>query len=239
MNNILSSFDKIINNNLDINKINTEFNENARVSIKNILNDEFAQHLYNYLNKLPNSLWHTACVYSNTKYMKPNIEKYKNKNKDFINKANISFSIGEFSYSLNRTMNSENSMNYTEFILRKTLNSEEFISLLNSCLGMELTKLNDLFISLYKPLNFLSPHCDVQNGIIAVTISLTKDWKPQYGGNLCFLSEDRTKIIDTIVPSFNSLYAFYIPTNTGIPHFVSHVAPRVIPKRFTITMWYS
>ena len=43
-------------------------------------------------------------------------------------------------------------------------------------------------------------------------------------------------IFDTVVPSFNTLYAFYIPSKIGIPHFVSHVAQGVIPKRFTVTM---
>ena len=237
-NNILNNFDKIINTNLNINSINYKFNENGRVSIDNIFESEFAERLYNHLINLDEKKWFTSCVYNNTKYMKQNIEKNKLKNRDAIIKANTTFGNNDFSYVLNRTMNSNYEMNYIQFILRKLLSSTFFINLINKCLGMELKKLNDLFISYYKPNNFLSPHCDVNNGTIAVTISLTKDWLPQYGGNLTFLTIDRKNIIETIVSKFNTMYIFYIPPTTGIPHFVSHVAPNVKKKRFTITLWY-
>lgn len=107
--------------------------------------------------------------------MQLNTIKNSIKNKEMINKANKSFAKNEFSFSFNRTMNFEKNLDYTEFILRKTFSSTEFITLLNYCLGIELTKMNDLFITLYKPSNFLAPQSDVHNGVIAITISLTKD----------------------------------------------------------------
>ena len=45
-------------------------------------------------------------------------------------------------------------------------------------------------MSRYKGGHFLSPHSDKGNGKIAFVISLTKKWKPEYGGILHFMNDD-------------------------------------------------
>ena len=93
-------------------------------------------------------------------------------------------------------------------------------------------------LSKYKSGNFLAPHSDINNGKIAFVFNFSVNWKPQYGGVLHFLSEDRTNIIDSYVPMFNSMMIFEIPKD-GIPHFVSHIAPNVKRNRYALTGWYS
>ena len=135
-------------------------------------------------------------------------------------------------------MNNQN-ISYFEFILRKTLNSHAFIDILNNITGLNLTQLTTLFLSKYKSGNFLSPHSDQGNGRLAFVINLSKFWKPQYGGNLHFLNDDRTEIIETFVPGFNNMLIFYVPEENGIPHYVSHIAPNVKFSRYAITGWFN
>jgi Rps23 Pro-64 3,4-dihydroxylase Tpa1-like proline 4-hydroxylase len=135
-------------------------------------------------------------------------------------------------------MNGGTGMSFFEYSLRQLLSSQLFINLLNEITGLELTKMNTLFASKYSTGNFLSPHSDKGNGKLAFVINMTKNWKPQYGGNLHFLSEDRKDIIETWVPDFNNLVIFLVPPETGIPHFVSHVSPSVKFNRYALTGWF-
>jgi Rps23 Pro-64 3,4-dihydroxylase Tpa1-like proline 4-hydroxylase len=134
-------------------------------------------------------------------------------------------------------MNGTN-MSFHEFSLRQILSSQNFINQLNEITGLELKKLTTLFASKYKSGNFLSTHSDKGNGRLAFVINLTKYWKPQYGGNLHFMNNDRTEIIDTFVPGFNNLIIFYIPPDIGIPHYVSHVINGVKYNRYAISGWF-
>jgi hypothetical protein len=135
-------------------------------------------------------------------------------------------------------MNSKN-MSYLEFLLRQTMNSPEFLNFLNEITGLKLTSLNTLFLSKYKSGSFLSPHSDKGNGKLAFVLNITPQWKPQYGGILHFMNDERTEIIKSFVPEFNSFVIFNVPELHGIPHFVSHVAPNVRFNRYAITGWFS
>jgi Rps23 Pro-64 3,4-dihydroxylase Tpa1-like proline 4-hydroxylase len=52
------------------------------------------------------------------------------------------------------------------------------------------------------------------------------------------MNDNRTDIIDSFVPLFNSFIIFKVPTESGIPHFVSHVSPNVKFSRYAITGWF-
>lgn len=92
------------------------------------------------------------------------------------------------------------------------------------------------FASWYAPGDFLSPHSDKNNGDLAFVWNLTKDWRPQYGGNLHFLEKDWTKIDRVVQPGFNQLVIFEVGAE-GIGHLVSHVAPGVTKKRLAFSGW--
>ena len=76
-----------------------------------------------------------------------------------------------------------------------------------------------------------------EEGPVSV-ISLTKKWKPEYGGILHFMNDDKTKIIESYVPEFNTFMLFEVPEE-GIPHYVSHIVPYIKEERYSITGWFS
>ena len=221
-------------NNLNIDNLNTEFINNKILNIPNFLEETFAEQLYK--NAILEKNWILSTGINNNKFEKPNTIQYEKINSLQLKNINNAFSNNNFSYSFYRSMNNVK-MSYLEFTIRKALNSEEFIESLNKITGLNLTKLTTLFMSKYISGNFLSPHSDRGNGRLAFVINLTKYWKPQYGGNLHFLNEERTVIKHTFTPSFNNFIIFEVPEK-GIPHYVSHIAPLVKYPRISITGWF-
>lgn len=233
-----NKFNNIINSE-NINKLNfykEKFAINNNLKISNFLNEQFANFLFRYAYN--NKNWLLATGIENIKYLKPSTPINEKINNKQIKNVNEAFGKDNFSYIFYRSMNSKN-MSYYEFLLRQTMNSPEFINFLNEITGLELVGLNTLFLSKYKSGNFLSPHSDKGNGKLAFVINITPLWKPQYGGILHFMNEERTEIIQSFVPEFNSFVIFTVPDEVGIPHFVSHVAPNVKFSRYAITGWFA
>jgi len=231
----IDNSENIINKSFDVNNLKNIFENKKMLKIDNILNENFAEALYNSCILEKN--WILASGIDKNKYEKKHMPQNDKINQAQIKNVSTAFSNDQFSYVFYRSMNGEN-MNYYEFTLRKILNSENFITLLNEITNLNLTKLNTLFMSKYISGNFLSTHSDKGNGRLAFVINLSKNWKPQYGGNLHFLSEDRSEIIHTFVPGFNNLIIFHVPENAGIPHYVSHIAPFIKNQRYAISGWF-
>jgi Rps23 Pro-64 3,4-dihydroxylase Tpa1-like proline 4-hydroxylase len=221
-----------------LNLLKMNFNKSHKIKINNFFKDDFANSLFNYCNSLHKNTWTLATGINEVKYEKKLIYKFDRVNNLQINNVNNAFGEDKFTYIFYRSMNNNLDISFMEFSLRKTLNSPYFIDLLNSITGLNLTKLTTMFLSKYTSGSFLSPHSDRGNGRLAFVINISKNWKPQYGGNLHFLNDDRTEILETFVPQFNSLMIFYVPENIGIPHFVSHIAPNVKHARYAVTGWF-
>jgi len=228
----------IINNIQDENIIILReiFQDLKRLKITNFLVSNFAESLYK--NSLNEKNWSIATGIDKNKYEKKDTQQNAKANALQIKNVNSAFVNDRFSYIFYRSMNGNN-MSYFEFILRKTLNSSTFINMLNEITRLELTQLTTLFMSKYKSGNYLAPHSDRGNGRLAFVINLTKFWKPQYGGNLHFMNNERTEIIDTFVPGFNNLVIFYVPSGEGIPHYVSHVVSNVKYSRYAVSGWFN
>lgn len=229
-------YESIINNIDNIQVLNTNFKANKRIKISNILNNNFAEVLFKYAFFEKN--WILSTGINKNKYEKINNKQNEKINSAQIKNVNNAFEKGHFTYIFYRTMNNIN-MSYEEFTLRKYLNSNIFINLLNEITELNITHLTTMFMSKYTNGSFLSIHSDKGNGRLAFVINLTKNWKPIYGGNLHFLSDNRTDIIDTYVPEFNTLTLFYVPEENGIPHFISHIVPNIKISRYAITGWFS
>jgi len=61
---------------------------------------------------------------------------------------------------------------------------------------------------------------------------LTRAWEPDWGGLLHF-TDATGRVIDTVVPRFNSMAVFRVPA----PHFVSMVTNYARANRVTVTGW--
>ncbi len=219
-----------------INELNIEFGLKKRLKINNFLKNIFAEELYKYA--LLEKNWILATGIDKNKYEKAATQQNDKVNSLQIKNIQTAFGNDQFTYNFYRTMNANNKMSYLEYTFRNILSSNDFICKLNKITGLELTKLTTIFLSKYKSGSFLSPHSDKGNGKLAFVINLTKNWKPQYGGVLHFMNDERTEIIDSFIPSFNTLMIFEVPVETGIPHFVSHIAPNVKYNRYALTGWF-
>lgn len=84
--------------------------------------------------------------------------------------------------------------------------------------------------------SFLKLHEDVaryDTRRFAYVLGLTPEWSADYGGLLHFL-DDEGRIVETVMPGFNTLTVFRVP----VPHLVSTVAPWVRAERLAITGWW-
>jgi len=218
------------------------YEENKSVHIENFLSDENSNTIYNFLDNMSDSWWSRSINIQSRDFQ--NIENITDNecNKPVIqeltNLAYQSFSNNIFSYSFYRTF--ENHYNTCVCDLCKFTNflrSEDFIKQISEITNTELTKTNEIFASKYTSGCFLGDHHDKNKGKIGIILYLTKDWKPCYGGILHIMDTSGNEIIKSVVPKFNNLFIFDIPHQSGIPHFVSHVAPKVKQKRYAISCW--
>jgi Rps23 Pro-64 3,4-dihydroxylase Tpa1-like proline 4-hydroxylase len=226
----------IINEINDIELLKENFDKNKRVKIDNFFSNDFLELLYKEI--INEKRWILSTGIDKNRFEKVDNNQTKKINSLQIKNVQKAFSNNSFSYVFYKSMNNTKTMSFLEYKVRKYLNSFEFINKLNEITNLNLSSLNTLFLSKYISGNFLSPHSDKGNGKLAFTIQLTKNWKPQYGGNLHFLNEERNQIIETIVPDFNTLFLFYVPEENGIPHFVSHIVPNITINRYAITGWF-
>ncbi|KSB87949.1 proline hydroxylase [Caulobacter vibrioides] len=96
-----------------------------------------------------------------------------------------------------------------------------------------ITKL-DAQATLYRPGDFLTRHDDTGEGDrrAAYTISLTREWRSDWGGQLLF-HDDLGDIERGYAPAFNTMTIFKVPRQ----HSVAPVAPYAGAPRLMITGW--
>jgi Rps23 Pro-64 3,4-dihydroxylase Tpa1-like proline 4-hydroxylase len=226
----------ILSYNYDINNLRINYKLNKKIVINNFLSNKFADFLYKQINQLPQQSWFNCVGFGNVKVEKRWKPQNRKKHLMANELAKKSFCDNNFSYNFKRNMGMRpKEMSKSENILRKIFSSEELYSIIEQITGDRPMKYSQLFLSQYKKGCFLAPHSDINRGKWAFVLNMTKDWKPQYGGVLHFLDDNRENIIDSYVPKFNSLVIFKVPKE-GIPHFVSHVVHEN-KKRFAITGW--
>ena len=212
------------------------FLEKKRLKISSFLSPDFLQILSKQV--ITEKKWKLATGIGPNKYEKDVTPQNEKINSLQIKNVATAFGEDNFSYIFYRGFPGKN-MSISEYTIRKVLGSSEFINLLNSITELNLTQLTTLFLSKYKSGNFLSPHSDKGNGRLAFVLNLSMGWRPQYGGNLHFMNDERTEIIETVCPEYNSFYIFHVPEENGIPHFVGHVAPGVRLTRYAISGWFN
>jgi len=212
-----------------------DFRKDSKATLSTIFTPSFAEIVAKYAVIEKN--WVLAAGVDKVRYENPINPANQKKNDAIGVEVNKAFSQNRFSYIFHRTMNNKNP-SLIEKEIRQALNSPEFINFLNEITGLNLSKLTTMFMSRYRTGHFLSPHSDTGNGKIAFVISLSKDWLPQYGGLLNFLSDDRKQVIDTYCPLFNHMVIFQVDENHKHPHYVSHVAPNVLHNRISIVGWF-
>ena len=234
----------MINDELNIKQLSEDFAQNKSVQIFNFLKEDNANELYNWFNfDIPEDWWFTSIHNPLAKDYEGalNIQR-KPESLNLIDKkiseANEAFLNGNFSYVFDRSLPHAATCTCFECQFLKFLESEFMLFFVNSITGMRLDRTNEVFASRFTSNQFLSPHHDENKGKIGFVYSLSKNWRPEWGGNLHFMKEDYRTITKTVVPVFNRLTLFDIPSKNGIPHYVSHVLPTITSKRISITGWF-
>lgn len=88
----------------------------------------------------------------------------------------------------------------------------------------------------YRPGQYLMPHDDQDDDEgrrYAFVINLSRDWRPDWGGQLQFLDADGN-VLDTFLPRWNSLSLFRVPQR----HQVTLVSPWAAQPRHAVTGWW-
>mgnify|MGYP001550657367 FL=1 len=121
--------------------------------------------------------------------------------------------------------------------LMQHLAGDAFFDFARTLTGDEEIGLIDGHATRYIAGHFLKDHADespFEQRRFAYVLSVTKDWTVDMGGLLHFMDEDG-QVVDSYVPTFNSLTIFAVPT----PHLVSYVPPWVAGERLSLTGWFT
>lgn len=230
----------LINPQLDVDAIRRTYAAEGRVLIRDFLEERSAQALHRFLNQeMPWDWW-----YATLRPVNNGVGSLRclPENFDHIHALTLEvqrrFDEGVFAYSFYRTVNDHGSgCLCLECDFRKLLAQPTTLALLSAMTGTALAHPGEVFSSCYLPNSFLATHRDNDNGQIGFVCNLTQGWRPDFGGNLHFLTEDYQTIREVITPQFNTLLLFELPAARGTPHFVSHVAAGVTRKRLAISGW--
>lgn len=232
----------MINRNLPLSYYREEFAKEGVVVIPAFLEIMIAETIYDNIANWPRFWWQ-----SSSKTGDENITYIKNEasNQFLINshkfKVRQGASQGLFSYSFLRTINDHFAeCGCQECFFRKNIVSEESLHLINFITQRNLSSIETLFSSLYEPGDFLTAHQDTANGEVGFVYNLSKYWSPEFGGILSFVEEGSSKILRSIVPSFNTLVMFHLEKMQQTPHMVSQVSDFTpdFAKRLAITGWW-
>jgi Rps23 Pro-64 3,4-dihydroxylase Tpa1-like proline 4-hydroxylase len=122
------------------------------------------------------------------------------------------------------------------------MESAEARNKLTATLGQPMANVTHSFVSMFNMGDFLSTHAASRwegRGEWAYILYLSKDWQPEYGGNLYFLNStvgEEDVVAHVSVPEYNKMVLFKLKPHCPL-HFVSQV--RVHKARMALTGWYS
>jgi len=236
-----------MNEDLNTNDLKKDFKKNGFVVIEDFLTEESAKKLHDFLiYGMPEDWWHTSFKIPSISDYVGMIRRYES-NIDEINsvysKAYDDFYDGKFSYVFDRTVNHVKGCSCLECEYKKFLESNEFLSVIKEITGIQISKREEVFSSRYTEGQFLSPHHDIDKGSLSLVYSLSKNWKPHWGGNLYLLDDDWTTIKKVVLSSYNRMVVTLMNSKkenvNGVPHFVSQVSSGVKYPRVSITGWVS
>ncbi|WP_300541042.1 2OG-Fe(II) oxygenase family protein [Maricaulis sp.] len=116
------------------------------------------------------------------------------------------------------------------------LNSDAFLDPMRELLDAPDIGFVDAQLTRYRAGHFLTEHddsVDKGNRIAAYVLSLSSDWKAEWGGQLQFL-DTAGAVTHSFVPRCNTLSVFRVPQ----PHLVTQVASYARGGRISITGWF-
>jgi Rps23 Pro-64 3,4-dihydroxylase Tpa1-like proline 4-hydroxylase len=116
------------------------------------------------------------------------------------------------------------------------LNDSRTLDVMRKITGVDTHRKVNAQATAYHPGHFLTQHDDSgypeQHRRVAYVLYLTRGWRPDWGGQLQFLTAEGA-VEEAWLPRYNSLVLFTVPA----PHLVSYVSPFAMQVRYAITGW--
>lgn len=233
-----------INKNLNLRLLREKFAKDKIIEINDFLEEEDAELIRRFLfTDMPEDWWSTSILINRGQNLEVgHFRRVPGNQKEIEEKSLLaadSFASGAFSYVFDRTLGDHFAQcPCAECNFKAFLKTEPLLTTMSTVSAYEITKSNEIFASRYTSGQFLSPHHDKAKGKIGFVYNLSKNWRPEHGANLHVMEDDYLTVKKVIVPKFNNLILFDIPSYNGIPHFVSHVAPSINNKRISMAGWF-
>lgn len=225
---------------LDVSSLKDAFAREKRIQIRNFLTPESADRLHRCLTREVD--WHLVFNEGDkvhTLYpeqVRAMTEDHKQKVRQIVlSQARGGFQFLYNDYNIYDYYLSGKNRDHPLSRFHEFLNSDAFLSLVCKITGFDTIIFADSQATAYGPGHFLTQHHDRvtgKNRKAAYVLSMTPNWKMDWGGILQFLGPDGN-VEKGFVPGYNVLSLFAVPQD----HAVSYVPPYVPAVRYSITGW--
>jgi Rps23 Pro-64 3,4-dihydroxylase Tpa1-like proline 4-hydroxylase len=214
--------------------------EKGRLQIPNFLTPQTAESLHTLL--VNNNTWFTTYNHGGEHSECPaeDIAKLsqQHRNQFFVRtyqEARSGFQFIFNQYAITTAIESGENTGHPLHHMHDFVNSDHFLNYMRTLTGRPEIAKSDSYASQYLPGHFLTSHDDLhstEQRIAAYTISLTKNWREDWGGHLVFFDQ-AGNIEEGYKPSFNTLNIFFMPKM----HSVQYVSPFAGTPRTSFLGW--
>ncbi len=225
----------------NVKELAAAYAKNGFVRIKNLFPDDVAESIHqNLANQTP---WHV--VHANPDgshlYYRPEDwaglanEERKTILRSIMVQASEGFSYFYACYPMIQNYLNQRDPNWPLHKMTEYLNSPEFYNFVKTITNESSVKKVDGQATLYASGHFLNTHDDTGSDAerrVAYVMGFTKDWSPNWGGQLLMLDENNDTQLG-FSPTFNSLTLFKVPRK----HIVTQVSSFAKGGRYSITGW--
>ncbi len=235
----------MLNPAIDVDTLKGELHRHGRIQIADCLDTDVAERLHQCLREdIP---WRLSC-YDNTldgadKALKIPQERLATMTREqqagfqqeILRQARDQFQYVYQSFDLLAGHRAGERPELFVYELMKYLAGDDFFSFARELTGDAEIDLIDGHATRYVAGNFLKDHSDespLEHRRFAYVIGMTRDWDADMGGMTQFLDE-AGNVVDSYLPTFNSLLLFSVP----VRHLVSYVPVWVAGERLSVTGW--
>ncbi|MFK8032048.1 MAG: 2OG-Fe(II) oxygenase family protein [Gammaproteobacteria bacterium] len=231
----------MLNPNLNLTELASEYAVDQRLRINNVLDEEVAQKLYTLLaEKVEYELAYVAGDNNLSMSMHRLAEITAEERRDLFRhlyaeaSKGIGFLYGRFHLAQAKEQSSDELNFLNDFYA--FLNSSDMLDAIKTITGVADVQSADAQATSYRAGHFLTRHRDDLSGQqrrAAYVFGFSQSWHPDWGGLLQFFEEDGTPR-DAWMPQFNTLSLFDVKHI----HSVTHIAPYAAAPRLSITGWF-
>jgi len=226
--------------NIDIDNLNTSFLKNGYIIVKNALNNDTANYLFEKFSMQEE--WNLVFNHNglhqdlnSTEVAQWSADKKNDLQLIVHQQASQGFQYFYEAIPIYDIYNNNIMPGHFFNDILEFLNSSTVLDFYRNLLSAPEISFADAQITRFSAGSFLNCHddsVDNKNRVAAFVINLTKDWRADWGGALHIL-DDESQIQQSFLPSFNEINIFRIP----VDHYVGIVAPFAKGDRLSITGW--